>query len=271
MTFVEKCFGWRLDSNEGGGSYSHIFSIWHFVVIALIAGGITLLSVIAKKKDKAWHDKMFIVIAIVLLALEILRILYRWHIYYCYEHFAPDKGNMYDWAEIISFALCTMITFFTIATLFINNAKWNKYAYDAIFVIALLGGFAALVYPDMLNTYYPIYHIMNVQTLITHGLLVAMPVLLVVTGRLKPEIKNWWKPMLQMFIFSIIARVFSKLSGNSFMYMNDGMELIPALANKPLYTYYWALAILFFIWVMLCYLPFYLKDKRLKKKELTKD
>ena len=111
---------------------------------------------------------------------------------------------------------------------------------------------------------------MNVQTLITHGLLVATPILLIVTKRFKPQLKHCWKPGLLMFIFSIIARVFSKLSGSSFMYMNDGMELIPAFANKPLYTYYWILLLVFTAWTMLCYLPFIIANAK-NKKQLEKD
>ena len=267
MNFWESLFGWRLDSNESNyEKINHIFSVWHFVVLVLIAGGITLLCMIARKKDKPWQDKMFKVIAFIFLALEILRIGYRTLIYFCYEILLPDHGNIYNWAEIISFALCTMITFFTIATLLINKEKWNAYAYDAIFCIAMLGGLAALIYPDMLNTYYPIYHVMNVQTLITHGLLVATPILLVVTGRLQPKVNNWWKPMLQMFIFSMIARFFSKVSDSSFMFMNEGIEAIPGWENKPFLSYYWILAILFFVWVMLCYLPFVIADVIKKRK-----
>ncbi|MBQ9790391.1 MAG: YwaF family protein [Clostridia bacterium] len=268
MNFWEQVFGWHLDSNETEYfKFNHIFSVWHFVALALIVTGIVLLCVVARKKDKSWQGKMFKIIAIVLLVLEILRMTYRTITYCCYETYLPDNPNIYNWAEIISFALCTMITFFTIVTLLINKEKWNAFAYDAIFAIALFGGSTALIYPDMLNTYYPIYHIMNVQTLITHGLLVAVPILLVVTGRLKPRIKNWWKPMLLMFGFSIIARIFSKLADCSFMYMNDGIELIPSWSNKPLYSYYWILALVFAAWIMLCYLPFEIVSKHRKSKE----
>lgn len=270
MSFIEKLFGWRLDSNESNYyKYEHIFSVWHFVALALIIAAIVWISVVAKKKDKAWHDKMFKIMAIILLALEILRMTYRTIIYCCYEKYLPDHGNIYNWAEIISFALCTQVTFVTIVTLLINKEKWNRFAYDAIFPIALFGGITALVYPDMLNTYYPIFHIMNVQTLITHGLLVATPILLIVTGRLQPQIKNGWKPMLLMFIFSMIARIFSKLADCSFMYMNDGIELIPAWSNKPLYTYYWLMVIIFGLWTTLCYLPFVIKAHRRKKQQVA--
>ena len=268
MSFWESIFGWRLDSNEGSyEKINHIFSISHFVTLVIIAVGITVLCIVAHKRDKVWNDKMFKAVAFILLGLEILRMTYRTITYFCYEILLPDHGNIYNWAEIISFALCTMITFFSVATLLINNKKWNGYAYDAIFCIALLGGISALIYPDMLNTYYPIYHIMNVQTLITHGLLVALPFLLVVTGRLQPKIKNFYKPMLQMFIFSMVARFFSKIADCSFMFMNEGIEAIPGWENKPFHSYYWILVILFFVWVMLCYLPFVIKDARKRAKE----
>ncbi len=267
MSFWEKAFGWKLDSNEGVYSnYPHIFSIWHFVVLAIIIGAIITLALVAKRKDKKWQDKMFFVIALVFLALEILRMTYRTITYCCYETYFPEKGNIYNWAEIISFALCTMVTFFSIVTLLINKEKWNKFAYDAIFPIAIFSGSAALIYPDMLNTYYPIYHIMNVQTLITHGLLIALPILLIVTKRLVPKIKNGWKPMVTIFGFSIIARIMSKLTDSSFMYMNDGIEVIPSWSNKPLYTYYWILALIFAAWIALCYLPFEIKDLINKRK-----
>ena len=267
MTFFESVFGWRLDSNEREYTkFNHIFSVWHFVVLALIIAGIVALCIVAKKKDAKWQSKMFKIIAFVLLGLEILRMTYRTITYFCYETYLPDHGNIYNWAEIISFALCTMITFFTVATLLINSEKWNTFAYDAIFAVAMFGGATALIYPDMLNTYYPIYHIMNVQTLITHGLLVAVPFLLVSTARLQPQLKNWWKPFLLMFVFSMIARLFSKLADCSFMYMNDGIEIIPGWGSQPLYSYYWILAFVFALWIIMCYLPFSIAAAARKKK-----
>jgi len=273
MSFIEKLFGWRLDSNESTYfKYEHIFSIWHFVVLVLIALAITLLCVYARKASKEKQSKMFKIIAFVLLGLELLRITYRTIIYFCYEIYLPNNGNIYNWAEIISFALCTMITFFIIVTLLIDKKKWNDFAYESIYPIAFLGGGLALAYPDMLNTYYPIYHIMNVQTLITHGLLVAMPILLVVTKRLHPNIKKAWKPFLTMFVFSMIARFFSKLTDSSFMYMNDGIEAIPGWENKPFLSYYWILGLAFIGWILLCYAPVMIYDLvQLKKKKAIKN
>ena len=270
MSFLEKVFGWKLDSNEGVyDNYPHIFSVWHFVALAVIILGIVTLAIIAKKKDVKWQNRMFFVIALIFAGLELLRITYRTITYCCYEKYFPDKGNIYNWAEIISFALCTMLTYFSIVTLLINKQKWNKFAYDAIFPIALFCGSAALIYPDMLNTYYPIYHILNIQTLITHGLIVALPVLLIVTKRLVPNIKNGWKPVVLAVGFSIIARIMSKVANSSFMYMNDGIEVIPGWENKPLYTYYWILLIIFACWTALCYFPFTIKDF-VNKKRLAK-
>lgn len=267
MNFWESVFGWRLDSNESVyEKHNHIFSVWHFVALAVIIGAIVTLCLVARKKDKKWHDRMFIVIALILLGLEILRMTYRTITYLCYETYLPDHGNIYNWAEIISFALCTMVTFFSIVTLLVNKEKWNKFAYDAIFPIAIFSGSAALLYPDMLNTYYPIYHIMNIQTLITHGLLVALPFLLIATKRLNPQIKNMWKPMLTIFAFSVIAWSFGKIADCNFMYMNDGISVIPGWENKPVYTYYWILAIIFAVWTALCYLPSTIKNAVKKKK-----
>lgn len=269
MSVLEQIFGWRLDSNESSYyKYNHIFSVWHFVTLGIIIGVIITLCLISRKKDKKWNDKMFIVIAIILLVLEVLRITYRTITYCCYEIYLPDHGNIYNWAEIISFALCTMVTYFSIVTLLINKEKWNKFAFDAIFPIALFSGSTALIYPDMLNTYYPIYHIMNIQTLITHGLLIALPFLLITSKRLSPNIKNMWKPMLTIFVFSMIARLFSKIADCSFMYMNEGIEVIPGWENKPFYTYYWILVLVFATWTALCYLPSTIKNHIKKKKEI---
>ena len=86
MSFLESLFGWRLDSNESNyEKIDHIFSVWHFVVLAVIVGGIVFLCLLASKKDRPWQDKMFKIIAFIFLALEILRIIYRTIIYFCYE------------------------------------------------------------------------------------------------------------------------------------------------------------------------------------------
>ena len=76
--------------------------------------------------------------------------------------------------------------------------------------------------------------------------------------------------MLLMFIFSMIARFFSKVADCSFMFMNEGIEAIPGWENKPFHSDYWILAIVFFTWIMLCYLPFVVASAK-KKKEIASD
>lgn len=262
MSFWEKCFGWEV----GGDNYSHKFSIWHFVVLALIIGASVAICLVAKKKDKAWQDKMFKIIAWVLLALEIVRMIYRTISCVCYNKYLPAERNPYDWAEIISFALCSMITYFTIVTLLINKQKWNDFAYDAIFVIALLGGGAALIYPDMLNTHYPIYHITSVQTLITHGIIVCLPFLLLATGRIKLNIKNCWKPLVVMVVFAAIARIMSVATDNNFMYM-DGFDILPAFDGVSFWVYIWLLIPAFALYTFICYLPSLIKGAVVKHKQ----
>ena len=57
QNFLEKIFGWKLDSNEGVyNNYPHIFSVWHFVALAVIIGSITTLAIVSKRKDKKWHE-----------------------------------------------------------------------------------------------------------------------------------------------------------------------------------------------------------------------
>lgn len=129
MSFSEKLFGWRLGKNEPTDNYTHMFGVWHFLILALIIGAIVAICLISRKKDKAWHDRFFKTVAIILLVLEGLRIMYRAITCYNYDHYPPENShNIYNPAEVVSFALCTMITFFTAITLLVNKPKWNAFA-----------------------------------------------------------------------------------------------------------------------------------------------
>ena len=112
-------------------------------------------------------------------------------------------------------------------------------------------------------------HLKDPGSAITHfiGMLMALFAAFPLLIKAAAHSDNRYLFSMAIFIFSMIARIFSKLADCSFMYMNDGIELIPAWSNRPLYTYYWLMVIIFGLWTTLCYLPFVIKAHRRKNSK----
>ncbi len=77
--------------------------------------------------------------------------------------------------------------------------KVLQFFYNVMFGCGLLGGALTFLYPFAINGNYPIYHFFNLQTIITHVLLIVSPILIVKFKDFKVEFKNVW----QLFIYYI--------------------------------------------------------------------
>ncbi len=195
------------------------FNFNHFMLIIMvavfIAGCYFLLSAKSEKGKKITK----LVLASVLFILEIGRIIYK---YLLHVHNGGNASN-FNWWWNISFQMCAIMTWTTIITLILSAflKKENKFLqllYNMLFGCALVGGFLTFMYPDCISNNYPILHFINIQTIITHALLIFVPIYLIKTKDFRVDIKNFWNVYVGYVFIGSVALSASLISGNNFAY-----------------------------------------------------
>ena len=170
-----------------------------FLALAVVASVVFLCLIISPKSDVG-KKICKLCIAFILLLLEVGRMIYRFRYY---EHIGYTPATM-NWWLVINFHNCTILTWITIGTLIAScfvekENKTLQFFYNVMFGCGVLGGLLTFTYPLTLNGSYPIYHFVNMQTIITHTLIIVSPILVVKMGDLKVELKNVW----QLFVYYI--------------------------------------------------------------------
>lgn len=192
---------------------NHLFLIL-FVALVVISS----LFIFSAKSEKGKKITK-IAIACILFVLEVSRTVYK---YLMHVHNGGNAGN-FNWWWNISFQMCAIMTWTTIATLILSAflKKYNQFlqfAYNILFGCAMIGGILTFCYPDCLDKSYPFLHFINIQTVLVHSLLIFVPIYLIKIKEFKVEIKNIWKACAGYAYIGSIAMTASILSGNNFAY-----------------------------------------------------
>ncbi|MBQ3494901.1 MAG: YwaF family protein [Clostridia bacterium] len=96
----------------------------------------------------------------------------------------------------INFHNCTIQIWLTVLTIFLSfflkkDNKLLQIFYNILYNIATLGGIVTFIYPQFINSQYSIFHFRNLQSIISHILLITTPFLLSHYGYFKIKIRNF--------------------------------------------------------------------------------
>lgn len=249
-------------------NFDWFFNFNHFMLIVMVAAFIVGCYFMLSAKSEKGKKITKLVLAGVLFILEIGRIIYK---YLLHVHNGGDASN-FNWWWNISFQMCAIMTWTTIVTLILSAflKKENKFLqllYNILFGCALVGGFLTFMYPDCISNNYPILHFINIQTIITHSLLIFVPIYLIKTKDFKVEIKNFWIVYVGYVFIGSVALSASLISGNNFAYSLN-LDLVDLGVSFP-----WHLPIIMIVTSAIALvfygafeLVYYIKNRR-KKKE----
>lgn len=214
--FYENYFA--LQSVEPG---NRIFSPEHILLSSIIGLGIVFVmhwQII--KRDRHFSRRLITFLAVLMLGLEIFRI--GWHTYY----YGFDLRNIrFDWCNQVCLALPVIVLL------------GLKRAYPYIDTLAIMGGLAVLIYPLWVFYDYGGLHVMAVQSMISHGLMVLIALSMPFSSDYRPEASKFWKPVLGLCIIAAVALVMSRLLGENYLLMRDAQGL-PVIGDIP-FPWYW--------------------------------
>lgn len=247
-TFFDDFIAEPTEVPEGGfwQAYGPEHLTW-ILVMTLIA---VLGYLIFRKKSTEAQDKILKGIAIWFFIQEIIKdILYGFNGTLGFEH--------------LPLHICGISIFFTLWYAF-NPGKLNG-AY--IYGVSLPGALAALTFPDWMD--YPQFHFSAVNSFTIHAELVAFAMFVLVSGRLKPDIRQIPKMTVIMVIFAIPVYFLNKVWGTNFMFINYPSPGSPLVALYDLFGdgYVIAAGVLLPVVWLIIFLPWYLVERTKKKRQ----
>ena len=74
----------------------------------------------------------------------------------------------------------------------------NKTTREILYSLTIWGAFAAEIFPDW--AYYPIMNQWALQSFLIHALLIAYPMMLMVSGEMVPNWRELWRPVLFLVV-----------------------------------------------------------------------
>lgn len=156
----------------------------------------------------------------------------------------------------ISIFICAFRAFFPIKT-----------ASELMYCVCMPGALMALLFPNWIEIY-PFFNYFNLYSILIHVLIVAMPLMLVCAGDIKPNVRNLWKCALVLLAFALLIHPINLKFSTNFMFTvrpsaGSPLEWFEKLWGNPGYLLGFPICAAV-LWTVM-YLPFSLKSKKNKE------
>ncbi len=94
-----------------------------------------------------------------------------------------------------------------------------------LFYGGILGATAFFAYPSACIPRYPIYHFMCLRTMLYHGSMVYVGILIVLSGYYRPDRNHFRNFAWMIGIIGILAYIINRFTGENFMYISKPLNI----------------------------------------------
>jgi len=145
--------------------------------------------------------------------------------------------------------LCNLASFIALADYF---EKW-KWTEQTLFSLCLPGAASALIFPDW--TRYPPIHFITLNGFFIHAGIVLYILMRIRMGKIKPNIREIWRPLLFLLFTVPVIYVFDRIFNANYFFINvpspgSPLELIANVMGVPGYLVGYALLVLMMMLLM---------------------
>jgi len=199
------------------GIWSLTYAISFLIVFSLI-----IISLIFSRKMSHKNVRKMILIAFIFaFTTEIIKMIFTGLTYGIKE------------VEFVPLYFCSLFIYMTILS--ISKKEFLKKAgLSFLFFGGIIGALAFFIFPNACIPNYPIYHFMCIRTLLYHGLMIYVGVLIVITGYYKPSINDFKYYVISLLIICLLAYFFNISFGYDFMYL---MNPLPFKLSQMVYDF----------------------------------
>ncbi len=220
---------------------NELFSGQHLLTLGMVICLWLIIILILKDKGIEVKWKALCYISLILPFLELAQIV--WY---------KNVGE-FSWGYTLPLHLCSLMSILLPLMAFTRNKLLKEYSY----AIGLAPAFMTLVTPDVF--YYPSMSFIYIQTMLVHGIICLIPLIMVFCMGFRPDIRKLPKVIALLVGFAVIITPINAITGGNYFFLRypaagSPMESFEKLVGSPGYL------VLTFIlgcvlWLIL-YLPF---------------
>lgn len=229
-----------------------LYDASHIIALTLTAlfcfSFIYLKKVFTEKQKRNFRYILFII-----LLLDEL----SWHAWVLY-------WGAWDVTFMLPLHLCSITLWLTLYMLITKNYA----VYEFVYFMGIGGAMQAILTPDA--NIYGFPHFRAFQTFIGHGLLVAVPIYMTIVEGYRPTLQSFKRVIIFTNLYMIPIFFLNLALGSNYLFIAgkpDFPTLLDALAPWPWYIL--QLEFIGFAILFILYLPFLIKDLRLKSQPVT--
>ncbi|MDR2546229.1 MAG: TIGR02206 family membrane protein [Lachnospiraceae bacterium] len=241
-------FSHQLPVEQRFASFSlpHLYYIIAGIVVVIV------LSIIIKRLSREQAMRFIRVGAIGLLAFYFIRS-------YLFYLLLPN----YTYLDIVPLHLCVISGFVIPLAVFSRN----KLLLNISYAILMPGAMMAIITPDRPLTLYHPFGWMPLVYFLWHFWVVALPVLLVVSGELVPDIRKYPLSILSLCGYATFVYLFNTKMNTNYLFINRPargtlLEPLNEIFGNPGYLI--PLALITFTVILLMFIPWWIKAKKAK-------
>ena len=194
-----------------------ILIICMFFAIALLIFG--------KNKQVSQNQKVFNILIILIVLLEVSRQV--WAI----------LTNQYLFEEMLPFHLCGIQVF--LMPLYIKTK--NEKLFTFIYLTALPGALAALIFNDTVFYKYPLLHFQTIQTYLIHTLIMIVPIYGMLYLNLKPKLQHFKSSLIIIMDIILFNTIVNLITKGNYLFLNEApkdtpIEWVATITGSPGYV-----------------------------------
>ncbi|MGI6109767.1 MAG: hypothetical protein ACOYB8_08005 [Eubacteriaceae bacterium] len=208
-----------------GTPQNRIFSPEHFILTGILTIMIILIMHRVFQRDNIQYSRHVLkTVTIIMLCLEIFRICWNW-----YYHGFSLTIFRFDYCNQI----CMLLPFFVL----FGTPKIYPYVQQ----LALYGGVIVLIYPLWVFYDYGGIHLMAVQSMTSHALMIVSALTMPMASGVIPNLQMVYKTWIGFFVMCFNAYIMTQVTGVNYLLM-AGAKNVPIIQHIP-FPWYWLILI----------------------------
>jgi hypothetical integral membrane protein (TIGR02206 family) len=229
-----------------------LFGPAHLAALGVVALFILTFTLLSRKISPQTSKTLRVVMALILLTNEI-----AWHTWnIVIGTWTPQT--------MLPLHLCSVLVWTGVYMLLTGNYRVYEYAY----LLGCAGALQALLTPDAGQYGFP--HFRFFQTMLSHGLLLSIPLYMTVVEGMRPTWRSVVRVMTGANIYMIFVGLVNWLIGSNFLFIAHKPETASILDVLPPWPWYILIIELLGVsFALLFYAPFAIRDWKSKKVKVS--
>ena len=230
------------------GAPFELFGTAHLAgLFALLLLNVGLL--LFKRSDDTTRARVRLILALILWVNEIAW--HAWNIYW-------DQWTL---QTMLPLHICSLMVWISGVMLVTRSYRIYEFAY----FLGIGAGIQALVTPDLGIYGFP--HFRFFQTLLSHGLIVTAPIYMTIVEGFRPTWKSMLKAAFWINAYALVIYFVNDALGSNYLMVNAKPDVPSLLDLLPPWPWYilWMEAI-GMVTFLLLYLPFFIKDRKMRTR-----